>query len=300
MRRAIIDLGTNTFNLLIADVDEMDFSVIHTEKEAVMLGMGGINEGTVAEDAQRRALDTLIRFAQACEYHGVHKEYTLCFGTSALRSAKNAMELTQRVKNKLGWTINIISGDLEAELIYKGVRWSYAFDQRAVIMDIGGGSTEFIWANDHGVEKAISLDIGVSRVFQQLDQPEEFEAEDRMQTEDFFNGRHQFSAEEHCDILIGASGSFETFYEMVHERRFVYTRGLAELELDELKKVLDWVIRSSYEDRLDHEWIVPIRKRMLPIAAMKVRWVIEKLKVKKVYVSANSLKEGALWPDRTS
>src|SRR5690606_29361721 len=77
-----------------------------------------------------------------------------------------------------GIAVRIISGLEEAELIYQGVRWSYDFFKPGVIMDIGGGSTEFIEADRNGLKQALSLDIGVSRMYQQLDLSDPFTSTD--------------------------------------------------------------------------------------------------------------------------
>lgn len=137
-RKAVIDLGTNTFNLLIVDLQKTGFTLVHTKKEGVALGMGGINDGILAEEAFKRGVAALKRFKSKCESFEVSE--IKAFGTSALRSAKNAADFIVEA-GKLGIKIEIISGLREAEMIYKGVKWSYNFSQPGVIMDIGGGST---------------------------------------------------------------------------------------------------------------------------------------------------------------
>jgi exopolyphosphatase/guanosine-5'-triphosphate,3'-diphosphate pyrophosphatase len=84
-----------------------------------------------------------------------------------LRSAANSAEFIAE-SEKLGIDIEIVSGLREAELIYHGVKWSYDFKEPGVIMDIGGGSTEFIFADLQGVQDMISLNIGVSRIYQKM------------------------------------------------------------------------------------------------------------------------------------
>ncbi|MCH2224194.1 MAG: hypothetical protein MK066_05440 [Crocinitomicaceae bacterium] len=292
MRKAIIDLGTNTFNLLIADPSSSELNTLHVEKEAVMLGMGGINEGILTLDAINRAFNSLKRFKARCSLFSVEK--IIAIGTSALRSAKNAKVLLERVKKELGIDIQIIDGDQEARFIYQGTKWGYDFSKSSVIMDIGGGSTEYIIANRKGIERLTSLDIGVSRVFQSLGKPKEFDANSQLKVISFLKkNESNFFLKAEVDILVGASGSFETFYEMIYQKRFDSVRA-EELELSTFIEVLEWTINSTLEERLKNDWIVPMRKEMLPIAALKVRWTMEKLGIKKVYVSPFSLKEGVL------
>lgn len=292
MRKAVIDLGTNTFNLLIGIIDSDGFRVIHSEKEGVALGMGGINKKIISPEAYNRGLNTLQRFKHVCDRFQVSDIRGI--GTSALRDATNSAEFIKEVKKRIGFDIEIISGLREAELIYKGVKWTHDFKQAAVIMDIGGGSTEFVFADKNGITDLVSLNIGVSRIYQNFKLSDPLMEEDIVKIEDwldthamgFFEGK-----EEH--ILIGASGSFETFYELIHNEPFPEKMKALEISVSHLYECLDTIIESSQAERDKNTWIIPIRKKMAPIAAVKTRWVLKKLQIKRVYISPCSLKEGA-------
>lgn len=293
MRTAVIDLGTNTFNILIADVMDSKFTVIHSEKEGVSLGMGGINENIISPSAFERGLVTLRHFNFVCIHYKV--DVINAFGTSALRGATNSDQFIQQINDELGIIVNIISGEKEADLIYKGVLWSYDFEKPGVIMDIGGGSTEFIFANKKGVTDLISLNIGVSRIFQELKLSDPLTENDIVsivnwlddKADGFFDGKKE-------DLLIGASGSFETFYELIHNQPFPDKLKCSEVAMKTLNDMIDWVIYSTQEERDLNDLIIPIRKKMAPIAAVKTRWVIEKLGISRTIISRCSLKEGAL------
>ncbi len=293
MRTAVIDLGTNTFNLLIADVMNSKFTVIHSEKEGVALGMGGINSNIISPEAFERGIRALRHFNFMCIHHKV--EVINAFGTSALRGATNSDLFIKQIKNELGISVNIISGEKEADLIYKGVLWSYDFRNPGVIMDIGGGSTEFIFANKQGISDLVSLNIGVSRIFQELKLSDPLTEKDILsitnwldnKADGFFDGKQE-------ELLIGASGSFETFYELIYNQPFPDKLKCSEIPMKTLNNMIDWVIFSTQEDRDSNEFIIPIRKKMAPIAAVKTKWVIEKLGISKTMISRCSLKEGAL------
>ena len=292
-RVAVIDLGTNTFNLLIADVFTQKFAYVYTEKEGVALGMGGINEGIIAEDAFQRGVNAVVKFKQICEKYEVTAIHA--FGTSALRDAGNTDEFMAAVKSLTGIEIAIITGEEEAQLIYKGVLWSYDFSQRAIIMDIGGGSTEFIVADRQGIESMISLDIGVSRIFQELELHDPLTEADVALIKNWLEERSEgFFDNKQCDVLVGASGSFETFHEMIHKQKFPEGIESQEIPMQQLLEITDWIIGSERAERDNHPFIIPIRRRMAPIAAVKTRWVMDKLAVKRVVVSPCALKEGAL------
>ncbi len=292
MKRAVIDLGTNTFNLLVGSVFGDKLEIIYCEKEAVLLGMNGINNGSIAEDAWMRAMQTLFRFKKRCEKHNV--EEIIGFGTSALRDAKNGELFVKEVYENIGIRIHIISGSQEAQLIYRGVRWLFDFKQAATIMDIGGGSTEFIAANAGGIVDAQSFDIGVSRLYQNLNKRNNLAANDFKFINEYLEARTgRFFEEDRSTLLIGASGSFETFYEMIFQKKFTAEEKMVTLPLLPLLDQLNWVIDSRYEDRINHKWIVPMRKKMIPIAAFKIKWIIQKLNADRVLLSPYSLKEGA-------
>ena len=164
VKKAVIDIGTNTFNLLIGRADISGIAIIETHKEAVSLGMGGINDNMLADSAIQRAMNALKVFKTILDVHGISTPRLIA--TSAVRDAKNAATFVSLISETFNWQVDIISGIEEAKLIYKGVLQCYDFRDPAVIMDIGGGSTEFIVADNRGIQKEISLNIGVSRLYQ--------------------------------------------------------------------------------------------------------------------------------------
>lgn len=294
MKKAVIDLGTNTFNLLIVEINEKGIDVLHNEKEGVALGMGGINHQKISEDAIDRALKALTHFKQVCDVH--HVSIIKAIGTSAIRDAKNALEFSLLVKKQLGIDIEIVSGYREAELIHKGIAASHRFNEHALIMDIGGGSTEFISADETGIQDLISMNIGVSRIFQLFDLSDPLTHEDVSSIEDWLDANAVgFFENRKEQVLIGASGSFETFYELIHNEPFPSLNRSIEISVERLLVILEHIIASTKEERDQNEWIIPIRKKMAPIAAVKTRWVLKQIPAKKVFISPYSLKEGVIF-----
>ena len=295
-RIAVIDLGTNTFNLLIADVSSDQIDVIHSEKDGVALGMGGLNDGVITADAILRALKTMSHFSKMCDVHYVDE--IRAFGTSAIRDAINGKDFVQMIEKETGIHVDIISGEQEAMFIFEGVKWTYDFNETSLVMDVGGGSTEFIFANEAGVMDLISLNIGVSRIFQELNLNDPLSKEDCNKVEQWIEDRSQnFLDNRSCETLVGSSGCFETFYEMIFRKSFPSMTEAIELPINQLEEVLDKIIASSQEERDINPHIIPIRRKMAPIAAVKTRWVLRKLGIKKMIVSPCSLKEGVLQSD---
>jgi len=292
MKQAIIDLGTNTFNLLIGELVDGKLNVFVSTKEAVLLGMGGINDGKIADDALHRAKETLLRFKQLCNDENVHQ--VLGIGTAAMRDAENVCDLTYWAEQELGFKIKIISGKEEADLIFRGVSLLCDFEKPGIIMDIGGGSNEFIYANQYKVLKAQSFDIGVSRIYQMLGEPDEFSAESQQKVQAFFEAETKgFFDGLQVSHLIGASGSFETIYEMMFKERFPEDHQLKVLPVEDVYRIINWSISASLEERMNNPWIVPMRKKMLPIAAFSILWVMKKLNTERFTICPFSLKEGA-------
>jgi len=293
MRKAVVDIGTNTFNLLIADCLNDSVHVIHSEKRGVSIGMGGINEGRITEEAMTRALKALKEFESAIQNHEV--ESVKLIATSAVRDADNSALFKERVKSEIGRDLVVIDGVEEANFIFKGVSLCCPFEKKSMIMDIGGGSTEFILADSSGIIALESMDIGVSRLFQMFNCSDPFTEENILEIEAFIENKSDgFFEDKEVEILIGSSGTFETFYELINKRPFPHGDQTTELELDPFLHSLDELIFSTLEERNQNDFIIPIRKKMAPFAAVKTRWVIRQLNVRKVLISPFSLKEGAL------
>ena len=297
-RIAIIDIGTNTFNLLMVDRQNNDYKVVHTNRVGVGLGHGGINHSTITSPAFKRGVKCLNKYAKICKQHQVDSIYA--FGTSALRHAKNANDFVVSVKKNTNIDIQILNGQEEANMIYKGIKLGYDFNQKSVVMDIGGGSTEFILADHKGIIKKQSFEIGASRINQLFNIGERFTTEDILKIEQYLihkigNRLNDFSAHN----LVGSSGSFETFYELTYQQK--YPQNLFfEMGLNEIQATLNSIINSTLTERKNNPFIIPIRQEMLPIAAIKTKWVLNKLNCKKVIISPNSLKEGAIFGGKIS
>lgn len=290
---AAVDLGTNTFSLSICHVIDGKLTLIHQEKEGVLLGKGGINEGFIAPDALQRALDCLGRFKASCVNYGVVEIRAM--GTSAIRGAANGVDLIQKAKTLHQINITIIDGIQEANFIYQGIASAHFFSEPSLIMDIGGGSTEFIFADQHGIIDLMSFNIGISRIYQLFELSDPLRDEEIKNIEKYLDDHAgSFVEAIKTPILIGAAGSFETFYEMIYCKPFPNSFESQEIEMSLFKNILEEVIFSTYAVRKKHQHIIDIRKKLAPIAAIKTRWIINKLVATRIIVTPCSLKEGVL------
>ena len=166
-RLAVVDLGTNTFHLLIISFNDKNDSweEVYRERRYVYLAEDGIE--TIGSAAIQRGLDTLKAYALACKKYNVSK--AKAFGTAALRTASNGLDFVNNAKTIFPYNIEIIDGDTEANLIAKGVALAIPSSERKqLIMDIGGGSVEFILSQSSEVIWARSFNIGVAVLFKKI------------------------------------------------------------------------------------------------------------------------------------
>lgn len=160
MKIASIDIGTNTVLMVIAEIsDNGKYKIIRQEYEVARLGEGVDNNKFINDNAVLRAEKIFIRFREICDEYGTNK--IVACGTSALRDAQNRAEVVKRISDASGINIEIISGDEEAYLSYLGAVDS---DGTNMLIDIGGGSTEFIIGRGDSILFKKSLDIGAVRM----------------------------------------------------------------------------------------------------------------------------------------
>ena len=169
-RLALIDMGTNTFHLLIVELPAAPGQPPHEllrTKAGVRLGEGGISRGEIAPAPYARALHTMAGFKEEMELHSVTQ--VRATATSAMRVARNGPALVREISEQFGIEVEVIAGGREAELIWRGVRQAVPLGpQRQLIVDIGGGSVEFIIANDHEIFWKQSFEIGAQRLLDQF------------------------------------------------------------------------------------------------------------------------------------
>jgi exopolyphosphatase/guanosine-5'-triphosphate,3'-diphosphate pyrophosphatase len=163
MRVAVVDIGTNSTRLLIADVAH-DGRLTQLVRESIVtrLGEGVDASGRLVGEPMRRVFDTLAHYRAQIDEHGVSS--TTAVLTSAVRDAANGAEFTATVRERFGLDARTIDGDEEAALTFAGATSERAADHREiVVVDIGGGSTEFVTGRDGRVDFHVSTQAGVVR-----------------------------------------------------------------------------------------------------------------------------------------
>ncbi len=299
--QAIIDLGTNTFQLLIGEVDETKgrLKILENVHRAVQLGMGAMETIEIQFDAQQRALKTLAEFKQLASEYLVPPNEISCLGTSILRRAKNTVEFTQKVHETLGLNIKIISGLEEADYIYQGILHSLPskWCQRSLVMDIGGGSVEFILFEGQEVEFKISLELGGLRLLSMFGREGTFD-QDRVAALEAYIVSELKPLLTVClknppIILLGAAGAFETIWDL--ENAELAKENLtpsAPLNLSFFYEQKKLVESLTAEQRKNMKGMRAFRAGILPLANCLIAMVLGELKIQNLWFSRYSLKEG--------
>jgi len=165
-RLASIDIGTNTILLLIAQVEGEEIMPLSEMETVARLGEGVYKSGILTKEAMHRGIETLSRYLKRCQTMRVQKIFAV--GTSALREAKNSGEFLRRVKEKLNLSIEVISGEEEARLSFLAVSKDLMeVTEPVLVVDVGGGSTEFILGRGNQIDQWISLPLGSVRFAEQ-------------------------------------------------------------------------------------------------------------------------------------
>jgi len=298
---AVMDLGTNTFHLLIAKGDAANPEELYHTTVPVRLGEGGINNGIIQTVAYKRGVDTLIQFGE--KIREFKAERVSAIATSALRSASNGHDFIEEVKTKAGIEIETITGDREAKYIYEGVKAGKCLTkQNSLILDIGGGSVEFILGNEDEIIWKQSFEIGAARMldkFHKIDPiPETSIGEMNRYLKQILPSFLEAAKDVKISNIIGSSGAFETFAEVIELQKgngFELKKNRKyKFDAQEFINITDWLISSSHKDRESTKGIIPIRVDMIVSASLITRFVMKKLGINDVVMSTYSLKEGVL------
>ena len=298
MRTAIIDLGTNTFHLLIVEGSETLFK----SSIAAKIGMGGISQGMISEEGIQRALVVLKNFRETIDSQSVSLENVFATGTSAIRNAGNKEEFIERVLNETGIKIKVISGEEEAELICLGVKQAMEIPETSMIIDIGGGSVEFIICNDEKIFWKQSFEIGGQRLMDKFMKSDPISMRSVQMMDDFFrekllplaNACHQYAPK----VLIGSSGSFDTLIDMQYIKdkgQLPATDEIAfEYSLPAFYRAYDELIFKNHTERMQIPGMIELRVDMIVVAMCLIRFVIQTLDIQRIRISGYALKEGIM------
>ncbi len=303
IKKAIIDLGTNTFQLLIVEQEGPNYRVIQEDSYAAKIGKGGISLGIITEEGIQRGIIGLRYFQQIFEKEGVTNENVFATATSAVRNAKNGTEFCHRVLNETGIKIDVISGEQEANLIYDGVKLGMNIGlEPSMIVDIGGGSVEFIICDQNRVMYKQSFEIGGQRLMDKFMTTDPISPRSVASLKDYLeeqllpltNAVHQYAPV----CVIGSAGSFETLIDIF----FIKTYGQLptseqiafELPLMEFYDSFFKLVSKNHEERMAIGGMKELRVDMIVVGVCLIDFILKRFDIQQIKVSNYALKEGVL------
>ena len=291
----IIDLGSNTFHLLIAKVTSpQEFEEVYKEAFFVKLASEGIEK--IGDKPFQKGIEIMVHFAEKCKDFNVSEIKAM--GTATLRRAENASYFIQQVFEKTGIEVVVISGDEEALLIASGVHLAIPFiKEKVLIMDIGGGSVEFIISKGETIYWSKSFPIGISILYNYFHKDDPISEEELLKLT-------QFLDESLVDLmailrvnkvnhLVGASGTFDVLEDFLSDVS-IKNKHATTVSVAHVFPVLDEIIKKSFAQRLEYKEIPETRAEMIVAAMVLIKFILTAGKFSSLTYSSFAMKEGIL------
>lgn len=290
---AVLDLGTNTFHLLIVKKTPTLWDEIYRKRVFVNIASGGID--TLSAECYNRGIETVLQFQNKLEEFDV--EEVRVFGTAALRTASNGSTFCTEVKQRTGLEIHIIDGKREAELISKGTKAVVDMSRgNYLIMDIGGGSVEFILIRNEQDEYAQSFPIGITSLYNELPHGEPISQSEINRINQYLSDQLKPLIEKIKNLtiegLVGASGSYEVLEKILSGS--IAKNKASCFEINQILEQIAKIIRMDLNERLSDPNIPEQRAKLLVVAVLLMKYVISITTVNQLIISPFALKEGAL------
>lgn len=291
----IIDLGSNTFHLLIAKVTSPQaFEEVYKEAFFVKLASEGIEK--IGDKPFRKGIEIIVHFAEKCREYKVSEIKAM--GTATLRRAENAPFFIQQVYEKTGIEVVVISGDEEALLIAEGVHLAIPFiKEKVLIMDIGGGSVEFIISEGETIFWSKSFPIGISILYHYFHKKDPISEEEIVKLTEFIEESlvdlMAILSVHPVNHLVGASGTFDVLDDFLSDFS-VKNKYATTVSVAHVFPVLDEIIKKSLAQRLEYKEIPETRAEMIVAAMVLIKFVLIAGKFSSLTYSSFAMKEGIL------
>ncbi|OUD13119.1 exopolyphosphatase [Thioflexithrix psekupsensis] len=290
---AAVDLGSNSFHMIVARINHGQVHLLDRMKESVRLGAGLNAQRQLSAESQQRALECLARFGQRLRHMPV--DSVRIVGTNTLRLAVNAPEFLSQVERTLGHPVEIISGREEARLIYLGVAHTLSsISERRLVIDIGGGSTELIIGEGFEPLCAESLCMGCVSMTQRHFAEGEIKAKSLRQAEIAalleLQPVESLFRKTGWEVVIGASGTMRSVQKVLQEMGWgngISLRGLQQLR--------DLLLTAGHIEQLKFKNLSPQRLPVFVGGVAVVLGLFEGLGLSHIHVSEGALREGLVY-----
>ncbi|KXG73962.1 Ppx/GppA phosphatase family protein [Thermotalea metallivorans] len=297
---AAIDIGTNSMRLLIARVKDGKIIESFKDLETTRIGENVDKTGRLSIDAMERNIKALEKFVNIVRKERI--ENLSVIATSAVRDAENREEFLHRARKELGVEIQVISGDREAQLGFLGVSQGFeGNDEEILVLDIGGGSTEFILGNGVGIRHMTSVNVGAVRMTEKYivaDPPRLQEIEDlKERVEHIILPTLVRLKEMRVDRVIGIGGTATTIA-AVHKELKVYDREKVhhtELNLREVRNVLQKFMSVSLHERRKIPGLHPKRADVIIAGTIILDRILSLLEINTLCISEYDNLEGLIF-----
>ena len=290
---AALDLGSNSFHLVIAAVSQGEVKIRDAISEKVQLGAGIDAQKNISLEAQERALLCLERYSERLQ--GLPQSAVRVVGTNALRLANNSTEFLNKASKILGHDIDIIAGREEARLIYLGVSHTLADDEgERLVIDIGGGSTEFIIGSRFEAEMTESLHMGcvsyAKRFFSKELSKRQFSKAVTAARQELMAIKKEL-VQLGWQNCVGASGTIRSIHKILSFQEACDD----EICLEGLYQLRDKVLSFERLEDIEIEGLSEVRARILPSGLAILIAIFEALKIYDMRYSTGALREGVLY-----
>jgi exopolyphosphatase/guanosine-5'-triphosphate,3'-diphosphate pyrophosphatase len=299
---AAVDMGTNSFHLIIVQVrKDGSFKIIDREREVMRLGSHkGDDLSVISEGEIEKTIDVLNEFNKIAKFYGADLR---AIATSAIREARNKDEFITKVFEVTGVLVEAIEGVKEAELIYLGVMKAINVkDKRVLCVDIGGGSTEFLLGDKGRSIFAESVKVGAIRLSKKFFPDYNISPERIIRCEEFISdkilSRSNLHSHHQFDCVAGTSGTINAAASILYFRRnnnFAESLNGFSFKADEFYEMTEDVLEcESPVDRLSIQGMEIKRADIIPAGLLILRKAFEVFNIKKMIVSENALREGII------
>ena len=298
MRLGAIDIGTNSMRLLIADYEDSKFYNRQKFVNTTRIGQAVDKEGYISKDAISRNIDALKEFVDKAKKENC--EYIYAMGTSALRDSKNKEEFLALARKEANIEVEIISGKDEANLGFLGVLQGLEEKDNILVIDIGGGSTEFIIGNNEGIVFSKSEDIGALRMtekFLTLDPIDEIEFTNM---ENFINNSIEDTISHiknnTISKLVGIGGTITTLSAMNQELEVYDMEKIhnSKICIKELENILQKIKKMTINDKRRLKGLQPKRADIITAGVGILDIIMKKMEIDKIIVSEFDNLEGLI------
>lgn len=287
---AAIDLGSNALRAIIVRKVKNDLEVIKNFREPLRLGEDVFATGTISDKKMDLTEEAFIKLFQAfTEYNVTSVEAR---ATSAMRDSQNGQELVARVRSSTGIEIETIKGIEEARLIYEAVKGQIPLGKKsAVLMDVGGGSTELTIVKNGEIRGVHSFNVGTVRLIQYKDQ-QELETKIQLQVRQMVKFIEHHLGKKKPDLLIGTGGNLRRIGKI---RKKILRKETSELALfREIDHMEEAILSMSYVDRIRRLELDQNRADVILPAIMLTHHLMRELKIDKINLPKVGLKEGII------